>query len=187
MKANPRFGAGRKCQYRGEAGQKFHINDRVDADLACAQDCAQGAPGERDRTFCRDGDHILLRNDLHCVENEAIVLKYDEVDVLASDHSRRAADCRISEDGGPLLRELDKENPSDLARPRWTRRLKDSSDKRQDCAKRRTNPAIGALQSSNACREIHFLTLLRWSIVAKIFDSGKRWVRRGFMLENSRI
>jgi hypothetical protein len=103
----------------------------------------------------------LLRNDLHHVENEAIVLKYDEVDVLASDHSRRATDCRISEDGGSLFRELDKENPSDLAQPRWTRRLKDSSDKRQDCAKRRTNPAIGVLQSGNAYREIHFLVLLR--------------------------
>jgi hypothetical protein len=99
----------------------------------------------------------LLRNDFHYVENEAIVLKHDEVDVLASNHSRRATNCRISEDGGALLRELDKENPSDSTGSWWTCRLKDSSEKRQDCAKRDANPAIGVLQSRDAYGEIHVL------------------------------
>src|SRR5207302_2925581 len=85
------------------------------------------------------------------------VLKHDEVNVLASNHSRRATNCRISEDGGALLRELYKENPSDSTRSWWTRCLKDSSENRQDCAKRDANPPIGVLQSRDAYGEIHVL------------------------------
>src|SRR5438874_13421265 len=157
MKAHAGFRPGQEREHRGKAGQKLHIDHGVDVDLACAQDCAKGTDGECERTFGRNGNDVLLRNDFHHVENEAIVLKHDEVDVLASNHSRRATDCRISEDGGALLRELDKENPSDSTGSWWTRCLKDFSEKRQDCAKRDANPPIGVLQSRDAYGEIHVL------------------------------
>src|SRR5207249_7996904 len=81
-------------------------------------------------------DHVLLRNDFHHVENEAIVLKHDEVDVLASNHSRRATNCRISEDGGALLRELDKENPSDSKIGRASCRERVENGEVNGCMKR---------------------------------------------------
>jgi hypothetical protein len=56
-----------------------------------------------------------------------------------------------------LLCKLNKENALNLARFWAPRSFQDSSEKSQNGAKRRTNPAISALQSSNAGREIDFL------------------------------
>jgi len=91
-----RFGAGRKRCYRGEARQKFHINDRVDAD-----------PGHRSQRTARKSEKILRRdryhnsigNDFHHVENEAIIFEYNEVNVFTSNHFDRAQNCRIGENG----------------------------------------------------------------------------------------
>jgi hypothetical protein len=53
MKTHTRFDAGRKRYYRGEARQKFHINDRVDADfpdpdlLTRVKMAQSGAPTQR--------------------------------------------------------------------------------------------------------------------------------------------
>jgi len=56
-----------------------------------------------------------------------------------------------------LLCELNEENALNLARFCPPRSFIDSSEKSQNGAKWRTNPAISSLQSSNAGREIDFL------------------------------
>src|SRR5438034_7216802 len=80
MKANTRFGAGRKCHYRGETCQKFHINNRVDADFPYPQHRSQRTSRESEKALRRDRYHISLGNNFHRVENESIVFEYDEVD-----------------------------------------------------------------------------------------------------------
>ena len=60
---------------------------------------ARSAHGKCEKTFCRDGYHISIGNDFHHVENEAIILEYDEVNVFTSNHFGRTKNCRISEDG----------------------------------------------------------------------------------------
>src|SRR6516165_12065284 len=117
MKPNTRFCAGRESQNRGEACQEFQINDRVDPDFSDSMHCSQRIKRESDRTVYRNRYHILFGNDLHCVENESIVLKYNEVNVFASDHVDCTTNCRISENGRALLRELNEENAPNFARP----------------------------------------------------------------------
>src|SRR5882757_7380274 len=99
MKPNTRFGAGRKRQYRGETCQKFHINDRVDADFSDLEDCSQGTSYKFENALRRDRYHISIGNDFHRVENEAIVFEYDEVNVFTSNHFDRTQNCRIGEYG----------------------------------------------------------------------------------------
>src|SRR5215212_694026 len=99
MKANPRFGACRKRHYRGETCQKLHVNDRVDADLADLKYRSQRAGGESEKALRRDRYHISIGNDFHRIENEAIILEYDEVNVFTSNHFDRAENCRIGENG----------------------------------------------------------------------------------------
>src|SRR5438552_18427587 len=99
MKANTRFGAGRKSQYRGETCQKLHINDRVDADFPESMYCSQRTKRESQRAVRRDRYHISIGNDVHCVENEAIIFEYDEVNVFTSNHFDRTQNCGIGENG----------------------------------------------------------------------------------------
>src|SRR5215831_18087077 len=110
MKPNTRLRAGHKRQYRGETCQKLHINDCVDADFPHPQHRPQRTSRESEKTVRRNRYHILLGNDVHCVENESIVSKYDEINVFASDHVDRTTNCGISENGRALLRELDEKN-----------------------------------------------------------------------------
>ncbi len=74
-----------------------------------------------------DRYHIFLGNDVHCVENETVVVKYDEVNVFNSDHLDRTTNREISENGRALLCELDEENTPKLVRPWRLRELKDPS------------------------------------------------------------
>src|SRR5438105_12977783 len=97
MKANTRFGASRKRQYRGETCQKFHINDRVDADFSDLEDCSQGTTCEFENALRRDRYHISIGNDFHRVENEAVVFEYDEVNVLPPYHFDRKANRGIAD------------------------------------------------------------------------------------------
>src|SRR5258705_13893608 len=99
MKANTRFGAGRKRQYCGETCQKFHINDRVDADFSDLEHRLHRTSHESKKTLRRDRYHISLGNDLHDVENESIVFEYDEVNVFTPDHFDRTTNCGIGENG----------------------------------------------------------------------------------------
>ena len=99
MKANTRFGAGSKRQYRGETCQKFHINDRVDADFADLEHCSQRTSRESEKAVRRDRYHISLGNNFHRVENEAVVFEYDEVNVFTSNHFDRTQNCGIGENG----------------------------------------------------------------------------------------
>src|SRR5581483_2943398 len=98
MKANSRFSAGSKCQYRGETCQKFHINDRVDTDSSYLQYGSHGISRKSEQALRRDRYHIFLRNDFHRVENEAIIFEYDEVNVFTSDHFDCATNRRKGED-----------------------------------------------------------------------------------------
>src|SRR6266702_4580373 len=130
MKANTRFGAGRKRQQRGETCQKFQIDDSVDTDFADPQYSSQRIDRESKKTLRRDRYHISLGNDVHCVENETVVFKYDEVNVFTSHHLDRTTNCGISENGRALLRKLDEENAPNLVRSSWTPgAFKDSSEK----------------------------------------------------------
>src|SRR5262249_29632582 len=117
MKPNTRLRAGRESQNRGEACQEFQINDCVDADLSDSMHCSHRINGKSDGTARRNRYHILLGNDVHCVENESIVLKYDEVNIFTANHFDRTTNCRISENGRALLRELDEKNAPNFARP----------------------------------------------------------------------
>src|SRR4029453_11600699 len=117
MKANTRFGAGRKCQYRGETCQKFHINDRVDPDFPYLEHCSQRSGRESEKILRRDRYHIFIGNNFHRVENEAIIFEYDEVNVFTSNHFDRTQNCRIGENGLALLRKLPEENALTLAAP----------------------------------------------------------------------
>ena len=124
---------------------------------ARAQNCAQGAEGERERTFGRNRDHIFLRNDFHHVEDEAVVLENDEVNVLASDQFGRAADGGISQNGRALFREFDEQNFAWLARDRQTR-LDDFSHESQKSAERnsRSNDRCAAklrCRQGDSCEE----------------------------------
>src|SRR5438552_19196966 len=107
MKTHTCFGAGRERQHRGEACQEFHVNDRVDANFSDSMHGSQRTKRESERTVRRDRYHILLGNDVHCVENEAIVFEYDEVNIFTSDHVERTTNCRLSENGSALYRALD--------------------------------------------------------------------------------
>src|SRR5262249_51901992 len=147
MKADTRRGPGRKRQHRGEAREEFHINDRVDANLSDSMHCPHCTQRESEEAVRHDRYHIFPRNDVHCVENEAIVFEYDEVNVFTSDHVDCTPNCRISQNGRALFRELDEENAPNLVRPWWPHRFKDPSYNRQNSAERRTNPAISQLQS----------------------------------------
>jgi hypothetical protein len=49
------------------------------------------------KTIRCDRHDVLLRNDLHHVENEPVVFKYGKVDVLAPDHLSRTLYGGISE------------------------------------------------------------------------------------------
>src|SRR5438034_9576055 len=82
MKANTRFGAGRKRQYRRETCQKFHINDRVDADFPGLQHRSQRTSRKSEKTLRLDRYHISIGNNFNRVENESIVFDYDEVNVF---------------------------------------------------------------------------------------------------------
>src|SRR5262249_4440073 len=117
MKPNTRLRTSRESQNGGETCQKFQINDRVDANFSDSVHCSQRIKRQSERTVYRNRYHILLGNDVHCVENESIVLKYDEINVFASDHVDRTTNCRISENGRALLRELNEKNPPNFARP----------------------------------------------------------------------
>src|SRR6266446_5473895 len=97
MKPNARLGTGRKRQYCGEARQKFHINDRVDADFPRPQHRSQGISRESEKALRRDCYHIPLWNDFHRVENKAIIFEYDEVYVLTSNHVDRTTNRGIGE------------------------------------------------------------------------------------------
>src|SRR6266536_1965187 len=109
MKANARFGAGRKCHYRGETCQKFHINNRVDADFPYPQPRSQRTSRESEKALRRDRYHISLGNNFHRVENEAIVFEYDEVNVFTSNHFDRTQNRGIGENGQSLRKLLSSE------------------------------------------------------------------------------
>ena len=98
MKANARFGAGRKRQYRGETCQKLHINDRVDTDFADLEHCSQCSSRESEKILRRDRYHISNGNDFHRIENEAIVFEYDEVNVFTTNHFDRTTNRGKGED-----------------------------------------------------------------------------------------
>jgi hypothetical protein len=93
------IGAGRKRYYRGEARQRFHINDRVDADFPDPERRSQRTGGKSEKVLRRDRYHISIGNDFYHVENEAIIFEYDEVNVFTSNHFDRAQNCRIGENG----------------------------------------------------------------------------------------
>ncbi len=99
MKANTRFSAGRKRQYRGETCQKLHVNDRVDPDFADLEHCSQRSGRESEKILRRDRYHIFIGNNFHRVENEAIIFEYDEVNVFTPNHFDRATNCGIGENG----------------------------------------------------------------------------------------
>src|SRR6266699_3783986 len=119
MKSRSYSRAGHERQHGREACQKFHINDRVDAEFSDPTHCLQRAKRESERIARRDRYHIFFGNDLHCIEDKAIVFEYDEVNAFTSDHVDRATNCRISENSRTLFRELDEENAPNLARPGW--------------------------------------------------------------------
>src|ERR1700756_5675736 len=127
MKSNTRFRAGCESHNRGEAGKEFQVNNPIDADSSNSMHCSQRTQREAERTARRERYHISLGNDAHCIENEAIVFEYNEVNVFASDYVDRPTNCRISENGRALLGELDEENAPNLTRPGWRRGLKDLS------------------------------------------------------------
>src|SRR5262245_45616757 len=129
MKTHPCFGACRERQYCGETCQKFHINDRVDANFSDPQHRSQRTERETEKTVRRNRYHIFRGDDLHCVKNEAIVFEYHEVNVFPSNHVDRMMNCRISENGRTLFRELDEENAPNLTWPWWSSAFKDSSEK----------------------------------------------------------
>ena len=56
--------------------------------------CSQRTSREPEKTVRRDRYHISLGNDFHRVENEAVVFKYDEVNVFTSDHFDRTTELR---------------------------------------------------------------------------------------------
>src|SRR5437016_10448255 len=125
MKANTRFGAGRKRQHGGETCQKLHVNDRVYADFPESTYCSQRTKRESKRAVRRDRYHIFFGNDVHRVENESVVLEYDEINVFASDHVDRTTNSRISENRRALLRKLNEENALNLTGTSPPRGFKD--------------------------------------------------------------
>src|SRR5262245_55851614 len=107
MKTDPCFGPGRERQHCGEACQELHINDRVDTDFSAPTHPSQRTKREFEKAVRRDRYHIFLWNDVHCVENEAIVFEHDEINVFTSDQVDRTTNGGISENGRALLRKLD--------------------------------------------------------------------------------
>src|SRR5439155_2551205 len=130
MKTHTGFGAGSERQHCGEAREEFHINYRVDADFPYPQHGSQRTKRKPEKAVRSDRYHISLGNDVHCVENETVVFKYNEVNVFTSHHLDRTTNCGISENGRALLRKLDEENAPNLVRSSWTPgAFKDSSEK----------------------------------------------------------
>src|ERR1044072_329279 len=110
MKTHACFRACRERQYRGKACQEFHVNDRINADLSDSMHCSHRTERECERSVRSERYYILLGNDIHCVEDAAIVFEYHKVDVFASNHLDGTTNCRISENGGSLLCELHEQN-----------------------------------------------------------------------------
>ena len=120
-----------------------------------ARRIARSAPRARAKGLrVGDRDHVFLGNDFHRVEDEAVVLEDDEVNVLAPDQFDRAADGGISQNGRALLREFDEENfagPPCGGRTRFD----DFSPEGQKETERNTDPSIRMLQGRDADRKIH--------------------------------
>jgi hypothetical protein len=99
MKTHTRFGASRERQHRREARQKFHIDNCINVNFSDLTHCSQRAKRESERAGRRDRYDISLGNDLHRVENEAVVFEYDEVNIFTSDHVDRTTNCGIGKNG----------------------------------------------------------------------------------------
>ena len=154
VKTDARSRTRQEGQQGGKASKEFHVHRGIDPNSASAQNRPQRPTGERERTPRVDRDHIFFGNDFHRVEDEAVVLEDDEVDVLASDQFGRATNRGISQNGRALLREFDEENFAWLACGGRTR-FDDFSKESQKETERDTDPSIGVLQSRDADRKIH--------------------------------
>ena len=127
VKPDARARTRQERQQGGKAAKEFHVHRGIDSNSAGAQNRPPRPTGEREGTPRVDRDHIFLGNHFHGIEDEAIVLKDDAVNVLTSHQFNRATNRGVGQNGRALLREFDEENLARLARGRRTR-FDDSSE-----------------------------------------------------------
>ena len=86
------------------------VDRGVDLKLPDSPQRRDGTGGQLANGIPPDGDDILLRDEAEDVENEAVLLKDDEEDVLPPDDLARGADRPLGQNGRPLLGELDEKD-----------------------------------------------------------------------------
>ena len=97
--------------------------------------------------FMPDRDDILFRYEMHHIQNETILLKDEEVNVLPANHLNGAADGVVRKHGRTLLREFNEQNLGGFAREvPGARGTAHPANKTQYTAHEHADPPIDELQ-----------------------------------------
>jgi hypothetical protein len=111
MHANANAGSAEIGNRRREAGEKFQINGRIDPEQTHAQQDPEGPEEHRRHGSRWDGQDVVLRDQFKDIDDEAILFEGGEIDIFGPHHLDGAPNGIGGEDGRPLFRQFDDDDP----------------------------------------------------------------------------
>src|SRR5947207_2817121 len=103
MEAYPDGRAGHPGEGGGGADEELHIDEGIDLHAADLPEAAEAGGDHLPGRAGANGEDVVVGDEIEEVENEAVFLKEEKVDVLGADLGDSAADGLVGEDGGALL------------------------------------------------------------------------------------
>ena len=204
--------AARGLRQPGERGrgarEELHVDGRVDSERVNLPQRRERSLGEVRDGVAADRDHVFLRHEPEHVENEAVFLKYNEVDVLFAHDGDGPPDGALGENRGTLFGEFYEENFAGFLRRGGTREEQALHFVReaQHEAKRYAHPAVDGLQEggcdefghkeesqitlkteAQALSRSNFLSARRWGAVIGTASSSARGNQPWFSARKSGV
>ena len=117
------------------------VNDGIDPGRADLSHRPEHAAERRHEPAGGHDDNVLRGNDVEEIEDRPVLGQDHEEDVFPANLFDGRPEGRVGEDGGPLLDELEKQDP--LHRPGRLPPIEEPAEERQQCAGGEPKPAIG--------------------------------------------